>query len=137
MPVLPTQVQKTETIIVGTGGQQENQEELYVSGGKWEDEEERKFFEDIQDLRDFVPKSVLGIDEKEGAEESGEMTKDLQKEKERKEMEEREAKELEKELNRLSLEGENGNADPLKANGHANGTIVEEEDDEFVHNWVS
>ena len=32
-------------------------------GGKWEDEEERRFFEDIQDLREIVPKSILGIED--------------------------------------------------------------------------
>lgn len=36
---------------------------LSTAGGKWEDEEERKFFEDIQDLRDYVPRSVLGLEE--------------------------------------------------------------------------
>lgn len=36
---------------------------LSSAGGKWEDEEERRFFEDIQDLRDYAPKSVLGLED--------------------------------------------------------------------------
>ena len=39
---------------------------LSTAGGKWEDEEERRFFEDIQDLRDYVPKSMLGLEGGEG-----------------------------------------------------------------------
>ena len=42
---------------------------LSTAGGKWEDEEERKFFEDIQDLRDYVPKSILGLED--GEEKTG------------------------------------------------------------------
>ncbi|KAI5123948.1 hypothetical protein M0805_006362 [Coniferiporia weirii] len=115
MPSLPTATRKTDSIMVTSGGQQEAQEETYSSGGKWEDEEERRFFEDLQDLRDFVPKSVLGLDEKEGpgaSEEGPESDKhkmELTKEKERKEREEVEAKELEKELKRLELEDGNQN----------------------------
>ena len=75
-------------------------------GGKWEDEEERRFFEDIQDLRDFVPKSVLGFTETgqvtQDTTDSGSIKDDLDRE--RREREESEAKELEKELKRLELE---------------------------------
>ncbi len=35
---------------------------MIVVGGKWEDEEERRYYEDVQDLKDYVPSSVLGID---------------------------------------------------------------------------
>ena len=44
-------------------------DEEALRGGKWEDEEERRFFEDIPDLKDYVPKSVLGIEEEEVTEE--------------------------------------------------------------------
>jgi regulator of nonsense transcripts 2 len=37
-------------------------EDIITFGGKWEDEEERRFYEEIQDLKDFVPSSVLGVD---------------------------------------------------------------------------
>ena len=62
---------------------------------KWEDEEERRFFEDIQDLRDFVPKSVLGFTETgqvtQDTTDSGSIKDDLDRE--RREREESEAKE--------------------------------------------
>ncbi|KAF4563394.1 hypothetical protein EYR36_003837 [Pleurotus pulmonarius] len=67
MPTLPTSSQKSESIQIGVnnGSSLEDADDIVVTGGKWEDEEERRFFEDIQDLKDFVPKSVLGIDESE------------------------------------------------------------------------
>lgn len=48
---------------------------LSTAGGKWEDEEERRFFEDIQDLRDFVPKSMLGLEDGEDGTSPGEERK--------------------------------------------------------------
>ena len=50
MPTLPAATQKNDSILVSTTGQNEISEEIYTTGGKWEDEEERRFFEDIQDL---------------------------------------------------------------------------------------
>ena len=47
----------------GKGVGEDGELVLSTAGGKWEDEEERKFFEDIQDLRDYVPKSVLGLED--------------------------------------------------------------------------
>jgi regulator of nonsense transcripts 2 len=65
MPHLPTTSHKSDSIQIGLNANaqagHETDEALATSGGKWEDEEERKFYEDIQDLKDFVPKSVLGI----------------------------------------------------------------------------
>ena len=106
MPTLPATTQKNDSILVSTTGQNEISEEIYTTGGKWEDEEERRFFEDIQDLRDFVPKSVLGFTETgqvtQDTTDSGSIKDDLDRE--RREREESEAKELEKELKRLELE---------------------------------
>lgn len=106
MPTLPAATQKNDSILVSTTGQNEISEEIYTTGGKWEDEEERRFFEDIQDLRDFVPKSVLGFTETgqvtQDTTDSGSIKDDLDRE--RREREESEAKELEKELKRLELE---------------------------------
>src|SRR5208283_2739547 len=65
LPSLPTDSQKYDSILIGGNPNQageESDDPLLVSGGKWEDEEERRFFEDVQDLRDFVPASVLGIE---------------------------------------------------------------------------
>lgn len=78
-------------------------DETMGSGGKWEDEEERRFFEDVQDLKDFVPKGVLGIDEMEGKESDSDL--EGEKEKERIEKEREEVRKLEEELENL---GENG-----------------------------
>lgn len=71
-------------------------DEILTTGGKWEDEEERRFFEDVQDLKDFVPSSVLGVEEEVDEEE----TKEL--EQERVEREKEEVRKLEEELEKLS-----------------------------------
>ena len=133
MPTLPTQSQKSDSINISSGGQGDSQDVIFSSGGRWEDEEERKFFEDIQDLRDFVPKSVLGIDEKDVVSETGEVAED--KEKERKDLEALEVKELEEELRRLEMDestadGANeSNVNPKQ--GEVDGDNVVD-DDEYV-----
>jgi regulator of nonsense transcripts 2 len=66
LPPLPTMSQKSDSILIGVNSTSvpgEADENIIMSGGKWEDEEERRFFEDLQDLKDFVPKSILGIEE--------------------------------------------------------------------------
>lgn len=121
LPELKTASQKADSIQIGTnsgsnlGGETD---EDAIRGGKWEDEEERRFFEDIPDLKDYVPKSVLGIEEEEVSEE---------KEKAEKERAEAEVKKLEEELNDLaSMEG-NGGA--VHTNGEAPSS-TEDEDEE-------
>lgn len=71
---------------------------MVVVGGKWEDEEERRFYEDIQDLKDYVPSSVLGIDR--SNENDGEKDKDQQRIQQEKE----EFRQLEEELHKLQNE---------------------------------
>jgi hypothetical protein len=89
-----------------------------ASGGKWEDEEEKRFFEDIQDLKDFVPASVLGV---EGTYEAGEDdAKELAQE--NLEREKEEVRKLEEELEKL---GENSDK-PV------NPKFEDQEDDELV-----
>lgn len=56
----------------GKGPGEDGELLLSPAGGKWEDEEERRFFEDIQDLRDYVPKSMLGLEEGEDKASPGE-----------------------------------------------------------------
>lgn len=75
-----------------------------TTGGKWEDEEERRFFEDIQDMKDFVPSSVLGVEGHPEGEESKEV------EHERAEREKEEVRKLEEELEKL------GDSDEQRAN---------------------
>lgn len=106
MPALPTASQKSDSIQIGAsagGGTGDDAEDgIMMSGGKWEDEEERKFFEDIQDLKDFVPKNFLGIED----EEKGDAE---EKERERAEKEkteaEAQARKLEEELEGLKTNG--------------------------------
>lgn len=114
MPSLPTESQKTDSIqLSSTGGQQDSQEDLYVSGGKWEDEEERRFYEDIQDLRDYVPKSILGIDEDEKAAPEADDANHNEREKQVDE----DVKQIEDELSRLQMTHAEGKDTAL--NGHA------------------
>ncbi|KAI0047506.1 ARM repeat-containing protein [Auriscalpium vulgare] len=66
MPSLPTSSQNTSSIQIGANSGAsllDDTDDALVVGGKWEDEEERRFFEDIQDLREVVPKSILGVEE--------------------------------------------------------------------------
>lgn len=107
LPELKTATQKTDSIQIGTnsrsllGGDADADE--VPRGGKWEDEEERRFFEDIPDLKDYVPKGVLGIDEGEEAasDESKEAKEQLEKERV-----EAEVRKLEEELANLEVSDE-------------------------------
>jgi regulator of nonsense transcripts 2 len=68
MPTLPTSSSTGNSIQIGTSTgallSDDAEEAAFAAlGGKWEDEEERRFFEDIQDLREIVPKSILGIED--------------------------------------------------------------------------
>ncbi|KAI0688727.1 transcription factor [Cerioporus squamosus] len=107
MPTLKTVSQKSESIQIGMnsgsnllGGESD---ELTGTGGKWEDEE-RRFFEEIPDLKDYVPRSVLGLegdgdDEKEDGKE---------KERQQKERVEEEVRKLEEELAEMKIDGDGG-----------------------------
>ncbi|KAI6032951.1 ARM repeat-containing protein [Pisolithus orientalis] len=103
MPALPTAAQKSDSIQIGSnigsGAGDDTDIAFTTSGGKWEDEEERKFFEDIQDLKDFVPKNFLGID-------AEEKTDSEEKEKAEKEKAEEEAKNVAAELKSLETNGD-------------------------------
>ena len=136
MPSLPTTAQKNESVLLlsaSSGGQQDSEETMFPTGGKWEDEEERRFYEDLQDLRDFVPKSVLGLDtnDKKGEsekEEDAKIDRDA-KEKERMEVEQAEIQMLEKEIEGLGLSGID-----KAPNGIVESTEVEEE--EYVDSLI-
>ncbi|CAK5281737.1 unnamed protein product [Mycena citricolor] len=108
VPPLPTNSQKTDSILIGTNRStniSDEMDESAFTGGKWEDEEERRFFEDVQDLKDFIPRGVLGVDEsKEGkeADTDQDADKEKEKEKERLEQEKEEVRKLEEELQNLT-----------------------------------
>ena len=71
--------------------------EEWVPGGKWEDDEERRFYEDLADLKDFVPKTVLGVEvDEEATGAKGPAVVDPKKVEE-------ETKKLEEEMERLAL----------------------------------
>ena len=90
-------------------------------GGKWEDEEERRFFEDIQDLREIVPKSILGIeDTKDAVKECHESDAEAKKN-----AEDEEVKKLQEEL--AGLDAQDGT---LRVNGKVDSQEIEEEEND-------
>lgn len=105
LPTLKTASQKTDSIQIGsnTGSSVLGGDSDLVTGGKWEDEEERRFFEEVPDLKDYVPRSVLGVED-----ETDENTEDDMKEKEKREQErvQEEVRKLEEELAGLKVDGE-------------------------------
>lgn len=139
LPPLPTTSQKTDSILIGSNNTHQFGEEmgdtLITSGGKWEDDEERRFFEDIQDLKDFIPRSVLGLEDadddsdKSKGKESDEETERIEKEKVAEEV-----RKLEEELEGLKLseeqQGVNGQA--VQSESIAETHEVKIDEDEYV-----
>lgn len=98
---MPTAVQKSESIFLSTNSEKNGvSEDIITSGGKWEDEEERRFFEEIQDLKDFVPSSVLGMD----SSEADEVERNKERNRIQEEKSKDEVKKLEEELEKLGQE---------------------------------
>jgi regulator of nonsense transcripts 2 len=128
MPSLPSSSSTGNSIQIGTnaGGllSDDAEEAAFAAlGGKWEDEEERRFFEDIQDLREIVPKSILGI------EASKEVLKEVDESdaEAKKNAEDEEVKRLQEEL--AGLEAADGT---FRVNGKADlQEVAEEEDDRY------
>lgn len=125
MPTLPTSSSTGNSIQIGTNSgallSDDAEEAAFAAlGGKWEDEEERRFFEDIQDLREIVPKSILGIED----------TKDVVKEchesdaEAKKNAEDEEVKKLQEEL--AGLEAQDGTLRVI--NGKVDSQEIEEEE---------
>lgn len=110
MPHLATVAEQTSSIGLTNGNASRGLDGDDVTGvGKWEDEEERRFYEDITDLRDFVPKSILGIEEADG---SNEGNNDAVEEM-RKKQEEIDIQRLESEMETLKVEStSDGKDDP-------------------------
>jgi regulator of nonsense transcripts 2 len=103
LPTLPAAVQKSESIFLSTSSDMNGvSDDIITPGGKWEDEEERRFYEEIQDLRDFVPSSVLGVD----SSEADEVEKNKENDRIRAEKAKDDVKKLEEELEKLSRENE-------------------------------
>lgn len=126
MPILPSSSSTGNSIQIGTNTgvlfSDDAEEAAFAAlGGKWEDEEERRFFEDIQDLREIVPKSILGIeDSKDVAKEIDESDAEA-----RRNAEDEEVKKLREELAGLEAR------DALRVNGKADlQEELEEADDD-------
>ncbi|KAG8770184.1 hypothetical protein FRC12_004459 [Ceratobasidium sp. 428] len=64
MPSLPSASQKNGSILLldGSSSLRIGGTEDLPANSKWEDEEERRFYEELTDLKDFVPKTILGVD---------------------------------------------------------------------------
>ena len=124
MPTLPTSSSTGNSIQIGTNTgallSDDAEEAAFAAlGGKWEDEEERRFFEDIQDLREIVPKSILGIEDiKDVVKEIDESDAEAKKT-----AEDEEVKRLQEEL--AGLEAQDG---ALRVNGKAEQEAEQEED---------
>lgn len=62
MPHLPTNIAKGDSIGLSSGNANRGpggDEDTYLGrGSQWEDEEERKFYENLMDLKDLLPKSA-------------------------------------------------------------------------------
>lgn len=73
-PVLPTaaSLAKSGLQIVNTSSSFAVREDGLVPGGIWDDEEERRFYEDLPDLLDLVPPALLGVKDKQPEKEGGE-----------------------------------------------------------------
>lgn len=130
LPQLKAASHKTESIQIGSntnsllGGESVGDD--YSRGGKWEDEEERRFFEDIPDLKDYVPKGVLGIDEDESS--RSEVSKE-EREQQEKERVEEEVRKLDEELAGLEIV-EDGQSAPKVNGGSEDDTDSTSEDDD-------
>ena len=126
MPTLPTSSSTGNSIQIGTSTgallSDDAEEAAFAAlGGKWEDEEERRFFEDIQDLSEIVPKSILGIDDS-----KDDVIKDDESDAQaKKNAEDEEVKRLQEEL--ACLEAPGG---ALRVNGKADSQEAEAEEDD-------
>jgi regulator of nonsense transcripts 2 len=126
MPTLPSSSSTGNSIQIGTNtgalfSDDAEEAALAALGGKWEDEEERRFFEDIQDLREIVPKSILGIEDNKDA--KGFDDNDAEA---KKNAEEGEVRRLEEEL--AGLEASDG-APRINGKGDSQEEAAEESDD--------
>ncbi|THH26707.1 hypothetical protein EUX98_g7481 [Antrodiella citrinella] len=149
MPSLKTASQKSESIQIGSNTNSlldgDGDSDDAIRGGKWEDEEEKRFFENIPDLKDYVPKGVLGLEEgksdTDAAEDKDERDRKEENEKNEKARAEEEVRKLEEELANLEAAEESkeeakivDRADVLSpdSEGRTADLPPEEDDDEYV-----
>ena len=108
-PVLPTasSLSKSGLQIVNTASSFTVREDGLVPGGIWDDEEERRFYEDLPDLADLVPPTLLGVKEKKEDKkvEAGETTANGKPDNEA-EARQRDEEDIRRQLEQLDLERE-------------------------------
>lgn len=149
-PVLPTaaSLAKSGLQIVNTTSSFAVREDGLVPGGIWDDEEERRFYEDLPDLLDLVPPGLLGVKEKKPEKDGAEEEKGAQAPAEGEvvegdkeadaEAQKRDEEDIRRQLEEMALEGsaEEEESVPMDRNETAisdgSAPIVEEEiiDDE-------
>jgi regulator of nonsense transcripts 2 len=128
LPKLQTSAHKTDSIQIGAnsgsafGGDVDLDD--IIRGGKWEDEEERRFFEDTIDLKDYVPKGILGLDDED---KDGQQDGESKEEREQKEKEfvEEEVRKLEEELAVLEV---NDSAEGATSQARGSGKLDDEDE---------
>ncbi|GAA5821683.1 hypothetical protein JCM11251_000968 [Rhodosporidiobolus azoricus] len=117
LPTLPSLTSTLHTSFVTAGSSSANTSaEEMGPGSLWADEEERRFYEDLRDLRGEVPAALLGVPEdgtKSAVEEEGETTDEQQnKEEEKEEKDEVDAK-VEEEVARIDDDAGEDGENPL------------------------
>ncbi|GAA5918328.1 hypothetical protein JCM6882_008215 [Rhodosporidiobolus microsporus] len=75
LPTLPSLTSTLQTSFVTAGSSANASAEEMGPGSLWADEEERRFYEDLRDLRGEVPAALLGVPEEEKKKEEGEEMK--------------------------------------------------------------
>lgn len=130
LPDLPTSDATTATTIgVNTnpssslGNNGDDDDEFSVGNkSKWVDDEERKFYEDIADLKDFVPRSVLGIEEELKEDTTDEAAAGGNEAEKAAKSEDEEVRQLQEELERLGMDNndkkEDGDDDGEESDGY-------------------
>jgi regulator of nonsense transcripts 2 len=83
MPTLRAAQQQQTSIGVSTAGtalgSAAEDMTVYPAGGVWEDDEEQKFYEDLPDLADFLPRNALGIQASDTADEDSKTNEESRK----------------------------------------------------------
>lgn len=87
-------------------------------GGMWEDDEQRRFYEDVPDLAELVPAGLLGVEKKE--EEKAEVEEQGQGDKEKLEEEKKKEREMMEAVQRELEEFEKGGSAGAEAENGAN-----------------
>ncbi|WVW79596.1 hypothetical protein I302_101565 [Kwoniella bestiolae CBS 10118] len=105
-PTLPTaaSLAKSGLQIVESASSFTVREDGPISGGIWDDEEERRFYEDLVDLREVVPSGLLGIKESKPANGNTSTTEEVIDGKEEEEKQKADEEDLRRQLEQMELQ---------------------------------